>query len=183
MKILVATGETQGHRTNDFCWAEEGEIVTFGSECADESVDGPCGCRRALRGVRTRKATTTFRVVERSEVSPGDLTRMVGEALVAGGWYRDLEQARAAAAEDALQVAAIALDYAEGTVLERRDESFVARELRAAKESRAVSERRLEEAQRILLEEARRVWMGEVQRVLAALPDVSRAVDAVSGGE
>ncbi len=127
MKILVATEESQGHRANDFCWADEGEIVTFGSECADESVDGPCGCRRALRGVRTRKATTTFLVVERSDLGPADLARIVAESLVAGGWYASVQQAHAAATQDALRLAATALAHAEGTVLERRDEVFRAR--------------------------------------------------------
>ncbi len=127
MKILVATEETQGRRQNDFCWAEEGEIVTFGSECADETVDGSCGCRRALRGVRSRKATTTFVVVERPGIGPGDLARIVAESLVSGGWYPGVEQAHPAAAQDALRLASIALTYAEGTVLERRDEKFSAR--------------------------------------------------------
>lgn len=127
MKILVATEETQGHRQNDFCWAEEGEIVTFGSECADETVDGSCGCRRALRGVRSRKATTTFVVVERPGIRPGDLARIVAESLVSGGWYPGVEQAHPAAAQHARRLASIALTYAEGTVLERRDEKFSAR--------------------------------------------------------
>ncbi len=127
MKILVATRETQGRRPNDFCWAEEGEIVTFGSECPDETVDGPCGCRRALRGVRTRKATTTLLVVDRPDVGAGDLARMVAESLVAGGWYASLEPARAAATEDALRLAEVAFAHAEGTVLERRDDRFRAR--------------------------------------------------------
>jgi len=71
MKVLVATEETQGHRKTDFCWTEEGELVFFGSECTRETIDGECGCRRSLCGLRTRKATTTFRVVEREEALAG----------------------------------------------------------------------------------------------------------------
>ncbi len=127
MKILVATEETQGRRPTDFCWADEGEIVTFGSQCPDEPVDGPCGCRRALRGVRTRKATTTFRVVERPELRWTDLARVVSESLVAGGWYPGPELARAEAAQHARRLAAVALEHEEGAVLERRDEAFVVR--------------------------------------------------------
>ena len=174
MKILVATGLTQGRRTNDFCWAEEGEIVTFGSECTNEFVDGPCGCRRALRGVRTRKATTTFRVVERSDLSPDDLARMVAESLVAGGWYPSLEQAHPAASEDALRVAAIAFEHAEGSILERRDECIVERRPGAATDDRAASEEHLREAGRIFLENARRIL---------ALPEVGHAVQAPGEGE
>ena len=29
MKVLTATGQTQGWRDNDFCWAVEGELVLF----------------------------------------------------------------------------------------------------------------------------------------------------------
>jgi hypothetical protein len=65
MKVLVATEETQGRRPNDFCFTEEGELVLFGSECSRETIDGPCGCRRSLVGVRSGMATTTVRVVER----------------------------------------------------------------------------------------------------------------------
>jgi hypothetical protein len=127
MKLLVASRDTQGSRTNDFCWAEEGEIVTYGSECAEERVDGPCGCRRALRGVRTRKATTTFAVVERSDLSHLDLARLVAVSLVAGGWYPDVARAREASKVDALRLSAVALAHAEGTVLERRGDRFFAR--------------------------------------------------------
>jgi len=132
MKILVATEETQGRRPNDFCWAEEGEIVTFGSECVDEVVDGPCGCRRALRGVGTRKATTTFRVVDRPDLRPADLVGMVAQSLVSGGWYPSVQRARAAAFEHVNRLAAIALAHAEGTVLERRAERFLLRAPRGA---------------------------------------------------
>jgi len=124
MKILVATEETQGQRRNDFCWAEEGEIVTYGSECADEAVDGPCGCRRSLRGLLTRKATTTFLVVERRDLGPRELAGLVAQSLVAGGWYPGLPEARQAATAEALRLAEVALGHVEGTVLERRDGRF-----------------------------------------------------------
>jgi hypothetical protein len=127
MKILVATEETQGHRPNDFCWAEEGEIVTFGSQCAEEVIDGPCGCRRALRGLKTRKATTTFRVMERPDLQRADLVGLVAESLVAGGWYPGVKQARAAAIEHTNRLAAVALAHTEGSILERRDDRFVLR--------------------------------------------------------
>ena len=52
MKVLVGTKETQGQRSNDFSWAEDGELVMFGSECDREDVDGTCGCRRAMSGLR-----------------------------------------------------------------------------------------------------------------------------------
>ncbi|OGV70911.1 MAG: hypothetical protein A2283_22065 [Lentisphaerae bacterium RIFOXYA12_FULL_48_11] len=62
MKVLVATRRTQGRRDNDFNFCEEGELLIYGSECDAEAVDGHCGCRRALVGMTSGKATTTFLV-------------------------------------------------------------------------------------------------------------------------
>ncbi len=124
MKVLVATEETQGQRKTDFCWTEEGELVCFGSECTDETIDGECGCRRSLCGVRTGKGTTTFRVVEREELSPGGLVALLAANLVAGRWYDSRETARPAAAEDASRLEALATAYPEGTILEKRGERF-----------------------------------------------------------
>ena len=64
MRAFVATKETQGKRKNDFCFAEEKEMVWFGGECDNEPIDGACGCKRAMCGVKTRLATTTFAFVE-----------------------------------------------------------------------------------------------------------------------
>src|SRR3990167_30247 len=65
MKVLVSTRKTQGFRKNDFCFVPEGELVMpdFAGDICGET-DGECGCGRALSGVLTRKATTTFVVVE-----------------------------------------------------------------------------------------------------------------------
>ena len=65
MKVLVGTKDTQGKRKNDFSFTDEGELVTFGTECDREAVDGHCGCKRSLVGMKTRKGTTTFKVVEK----------------------------------------------------------------------------------------------------------------------
>lgn len=64
MKVLVATKASQGKRRNDFCWADEGELVGFASECDGESIDGGCGCRRSFTGMYSRKGTTTAKVIE-----------------------------------------------------------------------------------------------------------------------
>jgi len=127
MKVLVATEETQGHRKTDFCWTEEGELVFFGSECTRETIDGECGCRRSLCGLRTRKATTTFRVVEREELSPGGLVSLLAAGLVAGHFYDTREKARPAAEEDASRLAALASAYPEGAILEKRGNRFLER--------------------------------------------------------
>jgi hypothetical protein len=62
--MLVATHETQGQLPTDFNFCEEGEPVTMGYACDGEKTwDGPCGCRRCLNGVNSKKGTTTFKVV------------------------------------------------------------------------------------------------------------------------
>lgn len=127
MKVLVATADTQGRRENDFCWADEGEIVTFGSECDDETIDGTCGCRRALCGVETRRATTTFRVEERDDLSQEDLVAVLAASLVAGRWFATMEQAGPTAVANAFRLARLASLFPEDTVLERRGDQFAAR--------------------------------------------------------
>jgi hypothetical protein len=94
MKLLVATKETQGERKNDFCWCNEGEIVKFGIECDGETVDGSCGCKRALCGVDTSKATTTMKVVK-SNVSPTGLNKIIKDSLAREGWLANTTDSEA----------------------------------------------------------------------------------------
>jgi hypothetical protein len=121
MKILVATKKGQGLRKNDFSWAEEGELVNFGSECDGESVDGGCGCRRSLSGLKTHKATTTVLVVDK-KMTTKKLAEEILKSLVAGGWYDSPknEQAKKHAEEDAQELSRIANFFRVGAVLERR---------------------------------------------------------------
>jgi hypothetical protein len=127
VKILVATEETQGRRKNDFSWTKEGELVTFGSECTDETIDGDCGCRRSMSGVETGKATTTVRVVERESASLWTLANLLTALLVANGYYSSWSKARKPAIEDARDLAEIAGRFPEGTILERRGNRFAER--------------------------------------------------------
>jgi hypothetical protein len=66
MKILVATGQTQGRRATDFNFAREGEIVGMDDAHMpdEEGPDEVCGCQRSLVGIESGKSTTTFRVVD-----------------------------------------------------------------------------------------------------------------------
>jgi len=120
MRIMVATEETQGRRANDFCWAEEGEVVTFGNECTDQEVDGACGCRRSLVGVRTGLASTTVRVVEYEGLTRAGLVDLLSSALVGWGWFKTAEAARGMAEEDARVLEDLASRHPVGTILERR---------------------------------------------------------------
>jgi len=63
MKVLVATKETQGERKSDFFWTEEGEYVYFGFECCNTES---CGCSWSFSGMKSRKGTTTAKVIDAS---------------------------------------------------------------------------------------------------------------------
>lgn len=65
MKVFAATKSGQGQRDNDFCYVPEDELVIFPVfECTHEIVDGKCGCKRCMEGIKGHKSTTTFKVVE-----------------------------------------------------------------------------------------------------------------------
>jgi len=82
MKVLAATRRTQGAREDDCCWADEEELVMSGFECDTAT----CACQRSLFGVETLRATTTFMIVERADLTPAALETLVLRALGAGGW-------------------------------------------------------------------------------------------------
>ena len=129
MKILVATNNTQGARKNDFCFVPEEEIVRFGVEHPQEDIDAPCGCRRAMFGINTNKATTTFKVVETV------LIREEFRRLVATSFRRairasaELESITDECAELMADfILQTAKEFQVGQVLERRGTEFFVRE-------------------------------------------------------
>ena len=76
-KILVSTKDTQGQRSNDFCYVPEGEPVRFGIICDRDKgrPDGGCGCARSLIGIYCGKGTTTFKVAL-SELTRAQIIKM-----------------------------------------------------------------------------------------------------------
>ena len=128
MKILVATRDTQGARRNDFCHAQDGEVLFHGFECDKERVDGPCGCKRSFSGMTTLKAATTFKVVE-AEITRAQFTERLTDALVKGGWFnRPLDTGDATVLSSITgMMLGIADAFPAGTVLERRGKKIVAR--------------------------------------------------------
>ena len=66
MRVLVATAQTQGERSNDFHYCIEGELVWIGLVCTDDqrNPDGGCGCGRSFAGMNSHCATTTARVAD-----------------------------------------------------------------------------------------------------------------------
>jgi hypothetical protein len=83
MKVLVATSQTQGQRSDDFSFTLAGELVRWPAvlcDCPD------CGCERAMEGLASHKATTTFAVADRTDLEPDDYRRILIDHLLDGGW-------------------------------------------------------------------------------------------------
>lgn len=129
MKILVSTKEKQGQRKNDFCFVPEGEIVVFGSECDGEAVDGKCGCRRSLVGVKCSTATTTFKVADIPTTEEELVTRLY-ESAEKGGWLQfyktedGKKRARTLMRKDARELIRVGSFFREGDVVERRGDKL-----------------------------------------------------------
>ena len=119
MKVLVATKETQGQRKNDFSWADEGELVNFGSECDREAIDGGCGCKRAMSGLTSLKSTTTVKVVDLLGITQEALESKIKEHLLKD-WGFERSVAVEVAHEGAAELARIAGSFRVGDVLEKR---------------------------------------------------------------
>ncbi len=120
MKLLVATKTGQGRRKNDFCHADEDEIVRFGVECDGETVDGSCGCRRSMCGVNSLKATTTMKCVE-MEMTEGQLKEVLFQSLVKGGWVKEKTSAVQKMIDgDADQLIRLGKMFRVGDIVEKR---------------------------------------------------------------
>jgi hypothetical protein len=122
MKILVATGLTQGMEPNDYHYCIEGELVWIQEPCDRDlrDPDGPCGCGRGFAGAASHRATTTAIVVE-SEMTPDDVVLAFATSLGDGGWptawARDVT-------DENLE---LARRLPVGTVIERRLDAFCVR--------------------------------------------------------
>ncbi|HEY2225817.1 DUF7715 family protein [Actinomycetospora sp.] len=115
MKVLVATGQTQGTRRNDYHWAVESELVRIGEVCRKDrdDPDGGCGCGRGFAGLNSHRATTTARVAD-VPLTPDDYVEALRSSLHQQGW--DPSHAR----DEAEDLADLAVHWPVGTVLERR---------------------------------------------------------------
>lgn len=127
MKVIVSTKETQGQRKNDFCWVPEGEPVTFSMECDGEDVDGSCGCRRALGGMRSDRATTTMKVVE-IDITRDEFRAAIRDSLVGSGWIKKDEADAPEHAKwidgDTDELLRLAACFDAGDVIEKRGEAI-----------------------------------------------------------
>jgi len=121
MRVLVSTKKMQKQRENDFSFVPENELLYFGFQCSGEKVDGRCGCRRSLVGVKCLKATTTMKVAE-SKLDEEGFAEVLHRAWKKGGFTDSLEDGRTRdhARRMARELVAIAKKYPVGTILERR---------------------------------------------------------------
>ena len=119
MKIIVATKQTQGQRTDDFCYAREGEIVLLSDDC--DELHAGCNCHCSMVGAETGKGTTTMQVVE------SQMTRAAFVAAVRAGELRagfdDLLSERAFEAE-AGELLRLAAQFPVGAIIERDGDKF-----------------------------------------------------------
>jgi hypothetical protein len=125
MKILISTKETQGKRKSDFSFTDENEILMLGMECdTDKVIDGGCGCRRALCGIDTAKATTTFQVSE-LPITREDLITLTTNALVKQGWGAAGDESLTNVAIDSVDsLLDIANHFPVNSIIEKRGDSF-----------------------------------------------------------
>ena len=122
MRILVATGFTQGTEPNDYHYCIEGELVWVQEPCARgrDDPDGACGCGRGFAGAASHRATTTAMVVE-SEMTREEMILAFRTSLGDGGWPTAWAQD---VADENLELAD---RLPAGTVIERRLDAFCVR--------------------------------------------------------
>jgi hypothetical protein len=122
MKILVATGLTQGTAETDYNYCVERELVWLQEPCdTDRNNAGePCGCSRGFAGAASHRATTTAMVVE-SEMSREDLVLAFRTSLADGGWPAGWAE------EVADQNLDIACRLPVGTIITRKFEDYFLR--------------------------------------------------------
>lgn len=124
MKVLVATRETQGVREDDYCWTVEGELVRLpglACDCPD------CGCDRGMAGLSSSRATTTAKVVNREDLDPQSYGVLLCDALTREGWVSNNGMSEEEAYEWAREHLEFAAFFAEGTVVELRNDQLRAR--------------------------------------------------------
>lgn len=125
MKVLTATNESQGWRSNDYCCTVEGELVVFPPiECDLATIDDECGCRRGMMGLASHRATSTIKVLDRPELKRATYFDLVADGLREQGYLPDhlrgdpeVERWLEDFVDDLVQVAS---RFDPGTVLERR---------------------------------------------------------------
>ncbi len=132
MKVLVATGATQGGRSSDFNSCIEGELVWTLEPCAAgrRNPFGACGCGRSFSGMNSHGTTTTARVHEVFGLTKRSYGLALQACFEVEGWCTCCTSPVAVLVDD---LAALAAHFPVEAVLERRLEEFTVRPVRPAK--------------------------------------------------
>jgi hypothetical protein len=124
MKLLVSTTETQGARSNDFCFVPDGELLNFSFECATDrgNPDGSCGCSRSMCGFKCKTGTTTFKVAE-VKITHDELMAKIREG------YPTLKLSVASCRKEVRALIGLAAPFEIGEILEKRERGLQVRKL------------------------------------------------------
>lgn len=117
MKIFVAVGPDNKKRPDDFSWTVDGELVSLPLDtccCPD------CGCERAVAGLASSKATTTFEVIDHPELDAAGYVGAFSDAMKRQGWLQEGDD-DCWVAEWAGEHLRLAAGFSPGQVLEIRD--------------------------------------------------------------
>src|SRR6185312_8343581 len=90
MKLLVSTTLTQGFRSDDFSFTNDGELLLFNHMETHCGLDPnhPCGCARTMCGIESLKATTTM-IVRDVEISEEQFVTLIRESVSRSGFTPD----------------------------------------------------------------------------------------------
>ena len=121
MKLLTATSITQGHRSNDYHWCIEGELLRFDTLCGrgERNPDDACGCARGFAGMSSMRATTTA-LVRDLPISKDDVAVALAASLYAAGYLSDPDDRSAFVTEQVDDLIDLAETFEVGDVIERR---------------------------------------------------------------
>ncbi len=82
MKVFVAAALGPDADSDDFAWTVEGELVTVAVLPCD---DDECGCRRAMAGISSSRATSVFMVAD-LPMTVADYVSALRDSLIRQGW-------------------------------------------------------------------------------------------------
>lgn len=125
MKLLTITRDLQGSRNNDFCFATEGEIAIFGSQCSRATADDKCGCARSMCGIDSKKASTTVKVTD-VDIDIETLSAKIMHHYV-NSWKFPIKEASKIAEDDVKQLIDVAKGFELGSVIEIRGSRIATR--------------------------------------------------------
>jgi hypothetical protein len=128
LKVITATKQTQGQRSNDYTWCVDGEIVippVVVCRRDRDNPDGGCGCGRAWAGANSHRSTTTA-VVRDVPISIPEYVEAIRSSLEHGGWWPEVVDINGVVAM-ATELLILAQSYPVGTVLERRLDTVASR--------------------------------------------------------